>query len=86
MVKKYRIFCKQGAIILDTILNYNGDAGSQTNPEHWANLAPAAHASISANGNRGDFLALVRRKEMPMEERLAQAIKKYHDQLPLSKR
>ena len=52
-----------GALIVDTILNFNRTLGSQQVPENLASLDPEAAKSIREGGYRGDFLAAIQRPE-----------------------
>ena len=52
----------QGAIILDTILNYNNTHLSQTVPADWSDkVVGNVKEEIEENKNRGDFIALIAR-------------------------
>jgi len=50
-----------GAIIMDSILNFNSSLGSQDVGEGWSHLMPGAAASITGRGGVGDFLAVYNR-------------------------
>jgi len=51
----------QGALILETILNYNNTPHSQVFPKELKNFLMKAYTEISQNMFRGDFLALIGR-------------------------
>ena len=66
----------QGAIILDTILNYNSKSGSQNVPDVWKEVASEASKNIIENGQKGDFLALFSRNNRE-ENKIMQMINKW---------
>lgn len=51
----------QGAIIMDTVMNYNNTPNSQILPPSTERLLPEVYGKIKANGFRGDFLAVAGR-------------------------
>lgn len=51
----------QGALILETILNYNSTNHSQIFPAALSQVLRQAYTEISQNAFRGDFLALIGR-------------------------
>ena len=51
----------QGALILETILNYNDTPHSQTFPQAFQQVFKQVYTEISQNEFRGDFLALIGR-------------------------
>lgn len=66
----------QGAIILDTIFNYDSLPGSQTIPQQWKQLVPDTHERLLKNGQRGDFMAMILR-DHPQELQMKQTIEKW---------
>eukprot|EP00095_Tigriopus_kingsejongensis_P012423 maker-scaffold1038_size68074-snap-gene-0.19 protein:Tk12423 transcript:maker-scaffold1038_size68074-snap-gene-0.19-mRNA-1 annotation:"hypothetical protein DAPPUDRAFT_306809" len=70
----------QGAYILDTLLNFDDDEGSQLVPENWHNVVPDVAKSIRKNKHKGDFLALISRNS-PKELKLAKTFQGYYDRL-----
>ena len=53
----------QGAIIMDTVMNYNNTPNSQILPLSTKHLLPEVYGQIKADGFRGDFLAVAGRME-----------------------
>ena len=51
----------QGAVVLDTLLNYNSSAGSQVLPGGGEQLPASTRLAVAANQYRGDYIALVGR-------------------------
>ena len=51
----------QGAIIMDTVMNYNNTPNSQILPPSTERLLPEVYGKIKADGFRGDFLAVAGR-------------------------
>ena len=51
----------QGAIIMDTVMNYNNTPNSQILPPSTEKLLPEVYGQIKADGFRGDFLAVAGR-------------------------
>ena len=66
----------QGAIILDTIFNYDASPGSQHVPGIWETLVPQAKKNIEKNENKGDFLAIIGRNH-PDERKMSDLIHKW---------
>ena len=52
----------QGAIIMDTVMNYNNTPNSQILPPLTDRLLPEVYGKIKADGFRGDFLAVAGRR------------------------
>ena len=52
----------QGAIIMDTVMNYNTTPNSQTLPAMTEQLLPEVYNQIKADKFRGDFLTIVGRQ------------------------
>ena len=50
-----------GAIILDTILNYDENIGSQNVPDKWEDVLPETTSWIHKNQDKGDFVAVIGR-------------------------
>ena len=72
----------QGAIILDTLLNFNGDKNSQTVSSSWKSISPEIVNEIEKNQYRGDFLAMISRgQDMDNEAKIARVFKKYYSAL-----
>ena len=69
----------QGAIILDTVSNFDPDSGSQTISPRWKSVvAGQTLANIVERGSRGDFLAMISRGDpVDKERRIAEKIQKY---------
>ena len=65
-----------GAIILDSILHYNGTVNSQDVGREWARLVPQAVEDIKAGQSKGDFLALIHRN-IDEEKILAETFNKF---------
>ena len=65
-----------GAIILDSILHYNGTDNSQDVGREWARLVPEAVEDIKQSHSRGDFLALIHRN-IGQEKIIAETINKF---------
>ncbi|KAK3751787.1 hypothetical protein QZH41_013256, partial [Actinostola sp. cb2023] len=53
----------QGAFVLDTIMNYNTTPNSQSLPAVVQAVLPTQYAVIQSNQFRGDFLAVIGRKD-----------------------
>ncbi|KAJ7381122.1 hypothetical protein OS493_004720 [Desmophyllum pertusum] len=51
----------QGALVLETILNYNNTPNSQMFPSVFQTYFPQAYQQLSTNKFRGDFLAVIGR-------------------------
>ncbi|VDI19761.1 Hypothetical predicted protein [Mytilus galloprovincialis] len=51
-----------GVIILDTVMNYNTSARSQTIPDAFRTAFPETYASVDSDNFQGDFLNLIYRK------------------------
>ncbi|QQP35210.1 Uncharacterized protein FKW44_023369, partial [Caligus rogercresseyi] len=62
-----------GALILDTIGNFDDGVGTQNIPRNWETLAPEVVKKIIANGRRGDFISL--------EDRLGEAFNRHNARL-----
>ena len=70
----------QGAIILDTLMNFNVTKGSQTFPEVWRDkISGDAYEETKAEEFQGNFIALISR-EGP-ERELADLIEKHWNKL-----
>ena len=52
----------QGAIVLETILNYNSTPHSQNFPRGFDLIFGQVHQQISKNNFKGDFLAVIGRE------------------------
>jgi len=65
----------QGAIILDTVFNYDPNANSQDIPSRWKTAIPDKVKKIKYNNQKGDFLALISRNN-PEEIRMTKKIQK----------
>lgn len=52
----------QGAFILDTIMNFNDTADSQTFPTDWSIVLPEVYDTVADNLYKGDFLSMIYRK------------------------
>ena len=50
-----------GAIILDTLINYDPKPGKQTIKKEWEKSMPKCAKEVLENENRGDFIATIRR-------------------------
>ena len=50
-----------GAIILDTLMNFDETVGSQNVPEKWGDISPQTTSSIHKNHGKGDFVAVIGR-------------------------
>lgn len=53
----------QGAIILETVLNYNDTPNSQIIPSGFSVSFPKQYQQVSRNQFRGDFLAVIGRAQ-----------------------
>ena len=52
----------QGAVVLDSILNFNSSAGSQVvQPSHRRYLMPGYAEAVEAGGFKGDFITVTSR-------------------------
>ncbi len=69
---------KQGAIVLDSVMNFNSSAGSQLFPHDYRAHLPHEVAEAEADGARGDFLAMLSR---PFEDQLARRVRFHWDRL-----
>ena len=70
------LFVFQGAIILDTVFNYDPNANSQDIPSQWKTGIPGNVKKIKYNNQKGDFLALIGRNN-PEEIRMTKKIQKW---------
>ena len=52
-----------GAFIADTMMNLNTTLNSQEIPDTWVQVDPVTSQKIKSEGNRGDFLALIQRRQ-----------------------
>ena len=52
----------QGAIIMDTVMNYNSTPNSQKLPPSSKWLIPRVYGQIEADGFRGNFLSVIGRQ------------------------
>ena len=52
----------QGAIIMDTVMNYNNTPNSQSLPHLTQQYFPEVYGQIEADGFRGNFLSVVGRE------------------------
>ena len=52
----------QGAVIMDTVMNYNSTPNSQVLPSKTSQLAPVIYNQIKADKFRGNFLSVVGRQ------------------------
>ena len=52
----------QGAVIMDTVMNYNSTPNSQVLPPLMSQLAPVIYNQIKADKFRGNFLSVVGRQ------------------------
>ena len=48
---------------MDSIANYNDTEGSQLLPETYQSQLPEFTESVKAEGNKGDFIGVIGRKE-----------------------
>ena len=64
-----------GAIILDTLMNFDDRPNSQIVPQKWLETVPEFANSVLANERRGDFVAMIRRSH-PNEAKIAQSFAK----------
>ncbi|XP_023335294.1 uncharacterized protein LOC111706611 [Eurytemora carolleeae] len=69
----------QGAIIMDSIINFNGTKNSQIIPTDWRNEVPSTLEQVASNEFRGDFLSIFYRKEP--EGLLANLVKQHNQKL-----
>ena len=67
----------RGAIILDSVLHYNGTAGSQKVGKEWSRLVPGAVEDIAKHEDRGDFLALIHRNNVREEQVISDTLQKF---------
>jgi len=65
----------QGAIILDTIMNFNNTPNAQTTPEDFSVAFPSQADQIKANDFKGDFLFMVSRDINEPETQLANQLR-----------
>ena len=70
----------QGAIILDTVFNYDPNGGSQDIPSQWLTAIPDKAKKIKYNEQKGDFLALIGRNN-PEEIKMSSIIRKWSSTL-----
>ena len=74
----------QGAIILDTILNFNDTENSQTVVDDWQDkVAEDVTTDIELNGNRGDFIAAISRHGV--DDQLVNMLHKHWNKLHADK-
>ena len=74
----------QGALILDTIMNYNNTAGSQTFPSSWANkITGTAYQDTVEDNFRGNFISLISRSGP--EKAMADMIERHWNNLARDK-
>ena len=52
-----------GAFIADTMMNFNSTLKSQEIPDTWTHVDPVTSQKIQSEGNRGDFLAIIQRRQ-----------------------
>lgn len=71
----------QGAIVIDTVLNWDDRPGSQEVPDAWHKIVPNVAKEIEANEYKGDFLAIVSRKHVAGEAKMAKLFRKYYASL-----
>merc|ERR1719295_715251 len=64
-----------GAIVMDSILNFNSSVGSQDVEEEWKTLMPELAASLKKQKGKGDFLAVFNR-DVPSDETLRAVFQK----------
>jgi len=69
----------QGAIIMDTLLNYNATENSQFVPHDWKKEAPHTYDAIKEDGFKGNFLSIVYRSAG--EEEMAGILRKHNADL-----
>ena len=50
-----------GAVILDTLLNYDENIGSQNVPDKWEDILPETTSWIHKNQDKGDFVSVIGR-------------------------
>ena len=72
-----------GAIILDTIMNYDGKTNSQNIPEKWDDVIPETAESIRKGKNKGDFVAVIGRNHNK-ETRMMNVFSKWFSQITKS--
>merc|ERR1719193_1417297 len=73
----------QGAIIMDTIIDFNDTKDSQDWPDKWQEAAPETYEAIVKNDRKGDFLNIFYRHEA--EGKLANMMKLHNQDLSNSK-
>ena len=70
----------QGAIVLDTIMNFNQTENSEFLPNEWRQKIPeSTFEEIEENDFRGDFISLISRSEP--EKFLASTLEKHWNNL-----
>ena len=67
---------KQGAIILDTLMNYDPKKNAQILPDSWRKVVPETYDRIKENQSKGDFLAVIGRSH-PNERKMNDLIRKW---------
>ena len=67
-----------GAIILDTLLNYDFNVNSQSIPDNWEHIIPESVNSIREDQNKGDFIAVIGRN-LNQETRMMSIFKRWFE-------
>jgi len=75
----------QGAIIFDTIMNFNNTPNAQTTPEGFSMAFPSQVDQIKANNFKGDFLFMVSRDINEPETQLANQLKQKFNSIATGK-
>ena len=63
ILRKYGQSTIGGAFIADTMMNLNTTVNSQEIPDSWKQVDPVTSKKIQSEQNRGDFLAIIQRRQ-----------------------
>ena len=67
-----------GAIILDTLMNYDPEVNSQNIPDKWGDIVPNVTSTVRLGKNKGDFVAVIGRNHRK-ETRMMKIFKKWFE-------